>query len=731
MTPLEPDRDQIEIFVDALFRYASKDGFVSSRAFYDGADERPFRIQGVPLSGGLRYLIDVTEDDARRAAQCPKPVVFCPPVAVFANKNRATEKDLAQGIALSVELDAQPEKAITRLASLLGPPTVLVRSGGIWADPDTGEKQDKLHAYWRLASPAQGGGLDGLKQARKLAAAVAGGDPTNVPAVHPIRWPGSWHRKAEPRLCRIVEANPDCEIDLDAALAALTQAAPNTVSRTAQLNGQTTSYVDAGGEPREWHENIRIVTNGDDGMHYSLVSFAMKLLRSGMHDGATVNLLRGMLEGSTAPRDERWQRRYREIVPAVSSARGKLGPETILAEQPEPCAFEILQYKCPPENSIPARPWVGWKHYLRRAVSATVAAPGRAKTSKDLLDAVSMAVGKDLLTGQEIPRRRVLHLNAEEDQAELDLRVAAIRRRYGLKDSDYDGWLFVQSVIGQPLKFAFKDRTGAAQPNVALVRNVIEQVKALAIDVVQFDPLISFHKVSENHNEDMDTLVKEAFAVIAKECDAAVEICHHVRKSAPGQESSTVDDARGGGALIGAVRIARTLNFMTSTEAEKLAIEDDRRRSYVRVDDGKGNPKPLGKAVWVEITPETLDNGEQVATLQTWSPPAPMSDVTVDHMHQVRSLVRTGDYRCDSRSPDWLGWKLAKILDLPLEYGRRNEKHHMIKVNSVLKIWEKNNVLARQQRLDKSRVSRDWFIPGSFGEGDTEADNRAAQLMQD
>ena len=40
---LEPDRDQLEIFVDALFRHAGDKGFVAVRSFYEGAD-KPFRL---------------------------------------------------------------------------------------------------------------------------------------------------------------------------------------------------------------------------------------------------------------------------------------------------------------------------------------------------------------------------------------------------------------------------------------------------------------------------------------------------------------------------------------------------------------------------------------------------------------------------------------------------------------------------------------------------------------
>ena len=92
--PLEPSRDQLEIFVEALFRYAGGQGFISLRSFYENDSVKPFRITPTSLAGGLPFLIDVAEDDARRAANCPKPVVFCPPIAVFANKDHAREQDV-------------------------------------------------------------------------------------------------------------------------------------------------------------------------------------------------------------------------------------------------------------------------------------------------------------------------------------------------------------------------------------------------------------------------------------------------------------------------------------------------------------------------------------------------------------------------------------------------------------------------------------------------------------
>src|SRR5215475_9633219 len=111
--PLEPNRDQIEIFVEALFRHcATKDGggIVSLRAFYEGSDNVA-RITPTSLKGGLQFLMEAAEDDARRAANSPKPAVFCPPVAVFAPTGKAREEDLLEGPALSIELDAEPNAA--------------------------------------------------------------------------------------------------------------------------------------------------------------------------------------------------------------------------------------------------------------------------------------------------------------------------------------------------------------------------------------------------------------------------------------------------------------------------------------------------------------------------------------------------------------------------------------------------------------------------------------------
>jgi hypothetical protein len=90
----------------------------------------------------------------------------------------------------------------------------VVASGVHWIDPQTGVIEDKLHLHWRCREPSRSGPEHAeLKRARALGCAFVGADATAVSLVHPLRWPGSWHRKHEPRLARILDLRPEVEID--------------------------------------------------------------------------------------------------------------------------------------------------------------------------------------------------------------------------------------------------------------------------------------------------------------------------------------------------------------------------------------------------------------------------------------------------------------------------------------------------------------------------------------
>jgi hypothetical protein len=323
--PLRADREQIAAFVQTLFKRA-RAGIVNLRTYEEGKAGAAKGITPIQIAVGdsvARFdgLIAAATQAASQAARSMIPLVFSPPVCVFAETAgwHAREEDLAEGVVLTVECDARPSEARSKLESVLGPATMIVASGGTWINGGS-TPEDKLHLHWRLAVPARGDDLPRLKEARRLAAAMVGADVSSVPIVHPLRWPGSWHRKKAPRLCKIVVNNADREINLDIALSTLRAAAvANNVS-----GADTSDRPRAGKGPSGacWGVFDDLID------HAKLASAAMSLANAGMHSspGAIYNLLKSEVEKLDPTSEEdcaRKERRLYELRGIVNSAVAK------------------------------------------------------------------------------------------------------------------------------------------------------------------------------------------------------------------------------------------------------------------------------------------------------------------------------------------------------------------------------------------------------------------------
>jgi hypothetical protein len=365
--------------------------------------------------------------------------------------------------------------------------------------------------------------------------------------------------------------------------------------------------------------------------------------------------------------------------------------------------------------TIPPRQFLYGRHYQRKTIGVTIGAGGRAKTTHGLLEFVSMTCGRNLLTGEEIAPLRAWYLNGEEDQDELDRRVAAICQHYNITEADCGGRLFVQSVRDKPIRFAALVRN-----TPVLNRDNLDQfeaeVRAKRFDVFGLDPWVSFHSVLENDNGHMDLVLKEGLGGVASRTGTAGEIFHHPGKPKPGQAETVVEDARGASAIIWAVRSARVFNFMTPEEAVKLGIGEDDRRLYIRITNGKANMGPVGKATWFKLAVENLPNGDQVACASPWKTPNPFQGVTTADMHKCRTLVQTGAYRLDSRADNWIGYAIADILKIKVAPGAENNPKDLARIKQILRIWLKNKVLTTEKRKDENRHDRTFVVPGLWSD---------------
>jgi hypothetical protein len=278
---LEVDAAQIEHFWSLLFRHADEGSYVSFRCFFDDRDGVD-KIQASKLNGSPALTLQTAVSIASYAANHPNSrLCFAPPVATFTTAKGATEKDLACGVALSVELDQHPEEGCFLLEALIGPATVIVASGGEWTNPKTGELERKLHVHWRLSEPTRTAEDHAkLKRARFFAQRLVGADASTIPLVHPLRWPGSWHRKAEPVLCRIVHDMPSAEIELDDALERLEEAARARGVGERQADGQDYSQD----TDRDMAELVRRILTGEE-YHCALRDLAFRYIKPGWGPG--------------------------------------------------------------------------------------------------------------------------------------------------------------------------------------------------------------------------------------------------------------------------------------------------------------------------------------------------------------------------------------------------------------------------------------------------------------
>ena len=344
-------------------------------------------------------------------------------------------------------------------------------------------------------------------------------------------------------------------------------------------------------------------------------------------------------------------------------------------------------------EKIPRRSFLYGTHLIEKYVSATIAQGGGSKTTVLLTDAIALTSYKTLIGNAPKYQCNAWHYNLEDPIDELQRRVIAICKKYGIPLADIKDRLFLDSARTRKLIIA--EKVGSvivATPDVdAVIKEIIKHdIKSFSVD-----PFVKAHHADENDNKQIDAVLDQ-FARISNETGCAIDLAHHVRKPATGQNTAhgDINQARGASAISGAVRAARTISIMTEKEAEAVGIPIEMKNWYIRIDDAKGNMSPpASDAVWLQRESIMLDNGDEfdlgdnVGVVANWTPPDAFDGISPERARELLNTIEKGlkdEVRYSkNKGKRWAGEMLIdEVLDMDES-----------KAKIIIKTWMKSGVL--------------------------------------
>lgn len=392
-----------------------------------------------------------------------------------------------------------------------------------------------------------------------------------------------------------------------------------------------------------------------------------------------------------------------EASASASDASGDDGAASIpdpFADAPDAAPDWPSLYSMFDDTSIEPRRWVYAHHYLRSFVSVLASAGGIGKTSLQIVEALAIVTGRPLL-GEEVKERtNVWIVNLEDPLEEIQRRVLAAMRHYGIKPEEVQGRLFVNAGRDFSLKFGVQTRDGVL-PNTKLVEYLCRKIPEKQIGCVFIDPFVGAHNINENDNMAVNAVVAEIRRV-ADETKCAIGLVHHIRKG--NGEDASIDSVRGAGSLIGAARAARVVNRLSTEDAAKYGIDEAEARSIFRVDDGKANLAPPAEAaVYRKMHGVKIGNGEWIGVCVPFKLPDAFDGISAKDAKKAQQIVAAAHSNGDplkesSQSPQWVGVPIADLLGIDI-----TEKKGRAKVSTIIRTWIKTNVLSTEKVFDSKK----------------------------
>ena len=270
----------------------------------------------------------------------------------------------------------------------------------------------------------------------------------------------------------------------------------------------------------------------------------------------------------------------------------------------------------------PPREWLLGNQFCRGFLSGLPAPGATGKTALRMLQYLSLTTGRPLSGQHVFKRSRVLVVGLEDDKNEMRRRIAAACIHHRIERAELKGWLFCANPKGLKLAES-RNGTFCVGRLMGILRAAIKRRKP---DLLALDPFVKLHSLAENDNTSMD-FVADLLVQLADEYNIAVDAPHHTRKGLIA--AGDADAGRGGSAARDAGRLVYTLTRMTEDEAKAFNISPEDRDLYIRLDSGKVNiARPSRSATWFKLVGvpigngnEEYPNGDEVQTVEPWSPP--------------------------------------------------------------------------------------------------------------
>lgn len=349
----------------------------------------------------------------------------------------------------------------------------------------------------------------------------------------------------------------------------------------------------------------------------------------------------------------------------------------------------------------PCRPWLYSDCILRGELSFVAGRGAVSKTQLLLVEAVSMVLGQELLARVYEPRLVVAHFQFDEDRRELQRRLTAILRAYGLSGDVgvrmalEDGLILGDRSFARRLQLVRPGDRGRLEPDFRTIQTLAAWCRSKSVDVLQLDPLTNLMMGGENDNSLVTAVLSELLVALGE--GVALVVAHHVRKGSgtspagQGGQDLSMDDLRGASALANRARSARMLQELTETGARKMfgsdlasalsgragGVAPDK---LVSVFDVKNNfaPPRMGARDWYHLEGVSLGNADAwrradvIGVPKLWTPPS--WTVSDGDLQVVWDRVARGPVAGQRYSPragagnrtlnamaDELGWPLDRV----------------------------------------------------------------------